>query len=59
MKCIMINIDKINELCIELQLPPISSPREVSFLKEYCDVYIFFLSVIFNFKIIIHILLNR
>jgi len=39
MKCIMTNIDKINILCIDLQLPSISSPREVSFLKEYCDVH--------------------
>jgi len=46
MKCVLINIDKINELCIDLQLPSISSPREVSFLKEYCEVYYYFFYVL-------------
>ena len=38
MKCIVEYIDLINGLCIDLQLSSISVPREIAFLKEYCDV---------------------
>ncbi|XP_015368124.1 PREDICTED: uncharacterized protein LOC107164712 [Diuraphis noxia] len=34
-KCVVNNIEKIEMICIELQLPIISKPREVAFLIEY------------------------
>ncbi|XP_060860233.1 uncharacterized protein LOC132937431 [Metopolophium dirhodum] len=38
MKCILENIDKIEDVCNNLQLATISGPREISFLQEYCNV---------------------
>jgi len=38
MKCILENIDKIKDVCNDLQLTSISGPREISFLQEYCNV---------------------
>ncbi|XP_029346297.1 uncharacterized protein LOC107884470 isoform X2 [Acyrthosiphon pisum] len=38
MKCILENIDKIEDVCNDLQLTTISGPREISFLQEYCNV---------------------
>jgi hypothetical protein len=37
-KCVVNNIKIIEMICIELQLPIISKPREVAFLIEYCKV---------------------
>jgi len=37
-KCIVGNIDKIEEVCNDLQLPIISGIRNVSFLQEYYTV---------------------
>lgn len=37
-KCVVNHIEKIEMICIELQLPIISKPREVAFLNEYCKV---------------------
>lgn len=37
-KCIVENIDKMENVYNDLQLPTISGPREVSFLQEYCNV---------------------
>lgn len=36
--CVVNHIEKIEIICIELQLPIISKPREVAFLNEYCKV---------------------
>ncbi|KAF0753476.1 Uncharacterized protein FWK35_00014868 [Aphis craccivora] len=36
--CIVENIDKIDDICIKLELVSFSRPREVGFLKEYCKV---------------------
>lgn len=36
--CVVNHIEKIEIICIELQTPIISKPREVAFLNEYCKV---------------------
>lgn len=41
--CIVENIDKIDDICIKLELVSFSKPREVGFLKEYCKVIIIFI----------------
>lgn len=52
-KCVVNNFEKIEMICIELQLPIISKPREVAFLNEYCIVndkfYLLILKFVYSY----------
>jgi len=57
MTCIVQNIDKMENVCNDLQLPTISGPREVSFLQEYCNVNFIYKYAYLLFIIIIIIII--